>query len=197
MGPGKLVDRLAHVCHRWRNLILGSASYLGLSLVCTNGMPVEDMLAHLPSLPLTIDYIGIIGITAEDEEGMLLALEQRHRVRHLRLVFPVQDLRKLVMTIDGEFPILEYLIMEPSLKENTALMLPETLQAPNPHHLTLDRFACPIQSRLHPTATGLVTLSCGNAPIGLLSTKHTAPMDFIYAPAREPRGPPFIPCSQP
>ena len=44
------------------------------------------------------------------------------------LVFPVQDLRKLVMTIDGEFPILEYLIMEPSLKENTALILPETLK---------------------------------------------------------------------
>ena len=139
-------------------LILGSASYLGLSLVCTNGMPVEDILAHSPSLPLTIDYIGIIGITAEDEEGTLLTLEQRHRVRHLRLVFPVQDLRKLVMTIDGEFPILEYLIMEPSLKENTALMLLETLQAPNLHHLALDGFACSIRSRLHPTTAGLVTL---------------------------------------
>ncbi|KAF8496767.1 hypothetical protein F5888DRAFT_1803941 [Russula emetica] len=45
------------------------------------------------------------GITAEDEEGILLALEQRHRVRHLRLLLPVQNLRKLVMAIDEEFPI--------------------------------------------------------------------------------------------
>ena len=95
--------RLAHVCQRWRNLILGSASYLGLSLVCTNGMPVEEMLAHSPPLSLTVDYIGIMGITGDDEEGMLLALEQRHRVRHIRLVFPVENLRELVMTISGEF----------------------------------------------------------------------------------------------
>ncbi|KAI0276410.1 hypothetical protein BGY98DRAFT_986246, partial [Russula aff. rugulosa BPL654] len=40
--------RLAHVCQRWRNLILGSATYLGLCLVCTYGTPVADMLAHSP-----------------------------------------------------------------------------------------------------------------------------------------------------
>jgi hypothetical protein len=38
------------------------------------------------------------------------------------------------------------------------LMLPETLQAPHIRHLMLGSFACPIRSRLHPTATGLVTL---------------------------------------
>src|ERR1700679_904984 len=102
---------LAHVCQRWRNLTLGSASYLSLSLVCTTGTPVENMLAHSPPLPLTVDYRSRDGITAEDEEGILLALEQRHRVRHLRLIFPVQNLQKLVMAIDEEFPILEYLIV--------------------------------------------------------------------------------------
>jgi hypothetical protein len=40
--------KLAHVCQRWRNLMLGSASYLGLYLVCTKGSPVADMLAHSP-----------------------------------------------------------------------------------------------------------------------------------------------------
>jgi hypothetical protein len=116
------------------------------------------MLAHSPPLPLTVDYYSKDGITVEVEEGILLALEQRHRVRHLRLVFPVQNLRKLVMAIDEEFPILEYLILVPPPGDNTALMLPETLQAPNLHHLTLDGFACPIRSRLHPTAAGLVAL---------------------------------------
>ncbi len=116
------------------------------------------MLAHSPPLPLTVDYRSEDGITAEDEEGIFFALEQRHRVRHLRLLFPFQNLQKLVMAIDKKFPILEYLIMEPPLRDDTALMLPETLQAPNLHHLTLNGFASPIRPRLHPTATSLVTL---------------------------------------
>jgi hypothetical protein len=155
---GRWWYRLAHVCRRWRNLTLGSASYLGLSLVCTDGTPVENMLAHSPPLPLTVDYRREGGITAEDEEGLLLALEQRHRVRHLRLILPVQTLRKLVMAIDEEYPILEYLILGPPMNDDTALILPETLQAPNLHHLMLNCFACPIRPRLHPTAAGLVTL---------------------------------------
>ena len=152
---------LAHVCQRWRNIILGSASYLRLSLVCTNGTPVQSMLAHSPPLPLTVHYGSRDGITAEDEGGILLALEQRHRVRHLRLVLPAQTLRKLVMVVDEEFPILEYLIVYPMgrpMGDGIALMLPESLQAPNLHHLTLSYFTCPIQPRLHPTAASLVTL---------------------------------------
>jgi hypothetical protein len=115
------------------------------------------MLAHSPPLPLTVDYSSE-GITAEDEEGILLALEQRHRVRHLRLLLPVQNLRKLVMAIDEEFPILEYLIVEPWAKDSMALVLPETLQAPHLRHLMLGGFTCPIRPRLHPTAASLVIL---------------------------------------
>ncbi|KAI0262379.1 hypothetical protein BGY98DRAFT_940471, partial [Russula aff. rugulosa BPL654] len=131
---GRWWYRLAHVCQRWRNLILRSASYLHLSLVCTNGTPVANMLAYSPPLPLTVDYRDKDGIAAEDEEGLLLALEQRHRVRDLRLGLPVQNLRKLVMAIDEEFPILEYLILGSWKTDSAALILPETLQAPNLHH---------------------------------------------------------------
>jgi hypothetical protein len=116
------------------------------------------MLAHSPLLPLTVDYRSEDGITAEDEEGILLALEQRHRLRHLRLLLPVQNLRKLVMAIDEEFPILEYLIMGPPMEDSTAFMLPERLQTPNLHHLALNYVTSPIRSRLHPTAAGLLTL---------------------------------------
>src|SRR5260370_14188057 len=156
---GRWWYKFSHVCRRWRNLILGLASYLRLSLVCTNGTPVANMLAHSPSLPLTVEYVGNNGITAEDEDGIMLALEQRDRVRHLRLLFPFRDLRKLVMTIDDEFPNLEYLILEHWVEESTVLMLPETLRAPRLRHLILTGFACPIQSRLHPTAVGLVALN--------------------------------------
>ncbi len=155
---GRWWYKLANVCQRWRNLILRSAPYLGLSLVCTSGTPVANMLAHSPPLPLTVDYTSDYGTTAEDEEKVILALEQRDRVRHLRLILPIWNLQKLVMAIDGEFPILEYLIVIPSIQDSTALMLHETLQAPNLKHLALIGFICPIGPRLHPTAVGLVTL---------------------------------------
>ncbi len=60
------------------------------------------MLAHSPSLPLTVEYVSNDSITAEDEEGMMLALQQRDRVRHLRLFYPFRDLRKLVVAIDDD-----------------------------------------------------------------------------------------------
>ena len=112
-----------------------------------------------PPLPLTVDYSGEDGITAEGDEGILLALEQRHRIRRLRLYFPIQNLQKLVKAIDGEFPTLEYLIVDryPS-KDDMALMLPETLQAPHLRHFMQGSFACPIRSRLYPSAPGLVSL---------------------------------------
>ena len=161
-GPwdqGRWWYQLAHVCQRWRNLLLGSASYLRLSLVCTNGTPVENMLSHSPPLPLTVDYGSVYDTTAEDEDAILLALEQRHRVRHLRLALPFQNLQKIVMAIDEEFPILEYLIVDPLARDDAVLVLPETLQAPHLRHFMLGSFACPIRPRLHPTAAGLVTLS--------------------------------------
>ena len=116
------------------------------------------MLAQSRHLPLTVDYIGRDDITAEDEEGILLALEQRHRARHLRFFLPGRILQKLVMAIDGDFPILEHLIVEPRVEDSTVLKLPETLQTPNLHHLTLFGFTCPIRSQLHPTAASIVTL---------------------------------------
>ena len=150
---------LAHVCQRWRNVILGSASYLGVSLICTYGTPVADMLAHSPPLPLVIDYFYEDHDITKDEEGAVLALKQRDRVRRVRLMMPVPDLLKLISAMDEEYPILEYLIIEPPTKDrSTILMLPETLQAPNLRHLTLIGFALPIGSRLLTTAVGLVTL---------------------------------------
>ena len=48
------------------------------------------MLAHSPPLPLVIDYNEEdCDITAEDEEGRILALGQRDRVRRIRLQMAV------------------------------------------------------------------------------------------------------------
>jgi hypothetical protein len=137
------------------------------------------MLAHSPHLPLVIDYDcdydydyddddKDYDITAEDEEGIILALGQHDRVRRIRLRMPVPKLQKLIMAIDEEYPILEYMIMMPWPEDaNTALMLPESHRAPQLRHLLLGGFVLPIGSRLLTTAVGLVTLC--------LSVDHRSP----------------------
>jgi hypothetical protein len=118
------------------------------------------MLAHSPPLPLVIDCYGH-DITAEDEEAIILALEQRDRVRRIRFRIPVLNLQKLIMAIDEEYPILEYLILEvPRGDESTVLILPETLQTPHLRHLVIG-CSIPIRFQLLTTAVGLVTLNLG------------------------------------
>ena len=152
--------KLAQVCQRWRTLMLGSTCYLGLCLVCTHGTPVADMLAHSPPLPLAIDYSDEDRDVTAEEDEILLALKQRDRVRRIRLHLPVPELQRLIMVVDEEYAALEYLIMVSStVDESTALMLPETLQAPRLHHLLLFGFAIPMESRLLTNAVGLISLA--------------------------------------
>ena len=150
---------LAHVCRRWRNIILGSASYLDLSLVCTYGTPIADMLTHSPHLPLVVDYYERSrDITTDDEEGIIFALKQRERV--LRLRTPVTNLQKFIAAMDDEYPILEFLVIElPAEDKSTILIFPETLQAPHLRSLGLVGLALPIACPLLTTAVGLVTLN--------------------------------------
>ena len=117
------------------------------------------MLAHSLPLPLVLDYSG--DITAEDENGIILALKEHDRVRRVRLELPVLQLQNLILMvpIDEEYPVLEYLIILPSTSDRSGtLMLPETLQAPHLRYLALKGVALPIGSRLLTTALSLVTL---------------------------------------
>ena len=158
---GRWWYKLAHVCRRWRNVVLGSASYLDISLVCANGTPVPDMLEHSHSLPLIIDYFldEDNDFTAEDEEGLILALKRYDRVRRVRLFMPPTNLQKFIAAMDDEYPILEYLIItRPVDDKTTTLIFPETVQAPHLRHLAIRGFAFPIGSRLITTAVDLVTL---------------------------------------
>ena len=153
--------KLAHVCQRWRNLILGSSSYLGLCLVCTNGTPVADMLAHSPPLPLVIEYdYEDPDMAAEDEDELTLAFQERDRVRRVRLRMPVSTLQKLITVVSEGYPKLEYLIIVPSAEDtSTIFTLPESFHAPHLRHTVLFDFAFPMGSRLLTTATRLVTLA--------------------------------------
>ena len=115
------------------------------------------MLAHSPPLPLVIDY-EYKDIAAEDEESIIFALEQRHRVLRIRVYIPVLKLQKFITAIDGEYPVLEYLILEDPLDDkSTVLVLPGALQTPHLRHLAID-CSIPMRPQSLTTAVGLVTL---------------------------------------
>ena len=133
--------QIAHVCRKWRYLVLESASHLDLCLVCTYGTPVADVLAHSPPLPLIIDYGDEDReVTTQVEERILLSLQRRRRVRHIRLCIPSSNFRKLAVAIDGEFPALEYLCIKSSNNDDSSyssLILPKTFKAPRLRHFAL------------------------------------------------------------
>ena len=125
------------------------------------------MLAHSPPLPLVIDYYEDdenINITAEDEEAIILALEQRDRVRRIRFCVPVQNMQNFIRALDGEYPLLEYLILaspnwDPRKDMGRVLALPEALATPHLRHLFTDySIIHPIRSQLRTIAVGLVVL---------------------------------------
>ena len=144
--------KFAHVCRRWRYLVLESASHLDLYLLCTYNTPVAEMLAYSPPLPLVVDYGDEDReVTTQDEKGISLALQRRRRVRHIRLCIPSSSLRKLLVAISGEFPILAYLGVNPLNNDGQSLTLPETFKAPHLRHLALGNVTySPGMSRLLP-----------------------------------------------
>ena len=115
------------------------------------------MLTHSPPLPIIIDYLHVVtNITAEDKEGILLALKHRDRVRRIRLRAFVTSLERLVAAIEEGFPMLEYLYIEPMSASDLNWSLPSTFRAPRLRHLVLFYFEFPTGSTL---PAGLVTLS--------------------------------------
>jgi hypothetical protein len=153
---------LVRVCRRWRYLVFESASLLGLSLLCTYGTPVADVLAHFPPFPLVLDYHDPkADLTADDELGILLALWNCDRVRCIRLMQPVPVIRRIFMILQGEFPNLEYLIIErhPSERRMFLVMIPKTFRAPRLRYLVAMGLHIPIGSPSFATTGNPVCLS--------------------------------------
>ena len=145
---------------------------------------MANILAHFPPLPLILDYLDEEGkMTPEDEEGILLALQHRDRVRRIRFRMPAANLRNLIAAMDGEFPILEFLYIGSPAKHGTTLIIPRTLQAPHLLHIGLENFTFPIQSPLLMTGVGLTTLSLHN----ILPSAYFPPSDLLQRLSLMPR----------
>src|SRR6266852_909415 len=150
--------KLSHVCQRWRHLIYESSFHLKMQIILTNKKPPLYMLAHLPPLPLFIDYSSTDPV--EDNSGILHAIQQRDRIRRVVFEAPPPTLEQLIVTIDGLFPRLDALSLLSATKSEggLGLMLPRTFMAPNLRHLALHGVSLPKGLPLLISACSLVTL---------------------------------------
>jgi hypothetical protein len=131
------------------------------------------MLAHWGApLSLILDYYDLYDYaTAEDQLGIIFALAHRDRVRCIRIMQPVPVLKRLVETLHGEFPNLEYLFIErhphygPQARNCTIGDIPETFQAPRLRYLVMMGFHIPVGSPLFMTVGNPVALSLNTCSV--------------------------------
>ena len=145
-----------------------------MHLLCTNGSLVVDTLAHLPPLPLVIDYQNATTpIDALDCPGIFHALQLHDRVRSVDLRIPSSSLDDLLVLMGGPFPILEELSLS-STTEDTGPRLPETFLAPNLRHLTLSGISLPGELTLL-SSISLITLTLTD----IRATTYFLPKDLV------------------
>ena len=155
---------LVQVCRRWRFLIYNSCSHLDLCLLLTNDSPSSHIPSHLALLPLVIYHPDRNRTTARrDEDNIHLGLQQHHgRVRQVILQAPSSSLSTWLDLMNKPFPKLRDLsLLSTSLTttEEMNLVLPETLHAPDLHHLSLHGISLPKESSFLSSTTALSTLS--------------------------------------
>ena len=129
-----------------------------MQIILTNKKPPLYMLAHLPPLPLVIDYRSTD--PAEDNSGILHAIQQPDRIRRVVFEAPPRALEQLIVTMDELFPRLDALTLLLTTKSEggSGLMLPRTFIAPNLRHLALHSICLPSGLPVLTSAFSLVTL---------------------------------------
>jgi hypothetical protein len=152
---------LAHVCRKWRRIMLASTSRLDLSLVIIAKNPghIKTIFTpRLPPLPIRIDYE--YGTSTYNDLGrMVAALKHRDRVRGIVFKGPDEHLEKLFKAMKFPFPTLDRLEICHSCGD---LKLPPTFlrgSAPRLRRLKLSTVLFASISRLLSSATALVELS--------------------------------------
>jgi hypothetical protein len=107
--------KLAHVCPRWRRLVLLSPTRLHVHLLFTPRRSSRViMLKQLPPFPILVDY-RTSSWTRKEEDLALAALRPRNRVRGIALRGPYasEDMAKLFRSLSRPFPELESVDISP------------------------------------------------------------------------------------
>jgi hypothetical protein len=198
--------RLVQVCRRWRYIVLESASHLRLSLVCVRGTPVADMLAHSPPLPLIIDHTMTNIMTSPQKTKREYSLRCSTAIACAASASgsPIPILQRLVNALDGEFPILEYLLImhqryqRPTIEHNMTLKLPETFRAPHLRHLLLDELCHSNRiSITHDYGEPCHSVAQPDPTLRLLPPECFTPTPLTHASAGDTRDLFQLPFSQP
>ncbi|KAI0263922.1 hypothetical protein BC834DRAFT_281687 [Gloeopeniophorella convolvens] len=112
---------LAHVCHRWRQVIFASPRRLGLRYYVSHGSPVSEILRHSHQFPLILDYSYRTDDgddprwlwPSESVDDITLALAHLDRIKHITLeVGSVRQLHHILNMTAGPAQQLEVLSIE-------------------------------------------------------------------------------------
>ena len=98
-------------------------------------------------------------MTPDDEEGILLALQQRDRVRRVVLHAPSQGLKRVFTAMNEHFPTLERLSILSTTDDDARLVMPKTFQAPRLSHFTLHGVTFSAGPRSLASTASLVSLT--------------------------------------
>ena len=115
---------LVHVCRRWRHIVFASPFRLDLKLLCTYGTPVRKHLDCWPAFPIVVDYDTLRGLTPNDEDNIIAALERPARIRQIKLKVPSSLCWNKIATVMREpFPALTSLTVS-TWPPNVTLSIP-------------------------------------------------------------------------
>jgi hypothetical protein len=156
---------LAHVCQRWRQIILMSPHSLDLRLYCTYGTPVLKSLVYWPPLPLVLNYGGTARRNPpapEDEENIVAALKQSDQVRIIRLTVTCPLVEKISTISEPLWEVKELVLHS---RDNLQLTLPSAFRwGPHLRILHSTRVAIPALPQLLSPPTDLVDLQLHEIP---------------------------------
>jgi len=171
--------RLAHVCRRWRYVVMVSPRRLGLQILCRSGAPIESILDSWPTLPLVVRYKGPKSKSLP--KNIIVALRRPDRVCELDLVLSSSVIESIVPVIQEPFQALECLrITVKNAAKPPGLFTGPFLGGSAPHlkEIKLDGVAFPfpeIRQVLSSTTNNLVQLCLSNIPnVGYFSPDSLA-----------------------
>jgi hypothetical protein len=162
-APIEAWHTLAHVCRKWRFVVLVSPRRLNLRLLCTASTPVRETLAVWPPLPIVI---RIYSYKRWGEGNIVAALEHGDRICEIDLFdMPSSQLDKVLPAMQRPFPVLTHLRL--GFEDEMAPVVPASFlggSAPHLQSLFLDYISFPGLPKLLLSATHLVHLDLWRIP---------------------------------
>ena len=171
-------QKLAHVCRRWRHIVLASPRRLDLRIACNPRTPTRRLLDIWPPFPISISGLTWLRTDSRCKDNVIAALERRDRVFEIDLSYiPSAELGQIASTMEEPFPALTRLRVHPdsrkldlTTREVTrvaALPLPNAFlggSAPRLREFTIRNIAFPALPNLVLSATHFQKLQLFDVP---------------------------------